>query len=76
MVSGDRTLHYFHVNARQFVADIVAVGFEDLEELNRKIQGLRAEIDQLELRACAIAGERADRISREEREVSTPTPWA
>lgn len=72
MIGPDRSLYYFHENARQFIADIAAVGFDDLEELARKISGLRAEIDQLELRACAIAGEQADRVAREERETAIP----
>ena len=62
----------FRDNALDFIAEICDVGFDDLPELARKLQSLRAEIDQLEVRACAIAGERADRIARDERETSIP----
>lgn len=62
-MSGDRTLFYFSQNAPQFVADIVDVGFDDLPELARKIQGLRAEIDQVESKAQAIADEQAERMA-------------
>lgn len=64
VVSNDRSLMAFQANALEFIDEIVTkVGFDDLEELARKIQGLRAEIDQLEVRACAIAGEQAERMN-------------
>lgn len=62
----------FRDNALQYIADVCDIGFDDLPELNRKLQGLRCEIDQLEVRACAIAGEEMDRVAREERETSIP----
>jgi hypothetical protein len=62
-VSGDRTLFYFSENAPQFVADIVDVGFDDLPELARKIQGLREEIDTVEAKARAIADEQAEHMN-------------
>jgi len=71
-MSGDRSLMIFRDNALQFIADVCDVGFDDLPELARKLQGLRAEIDQLEYRACSIATSAADRIAREERETSIP----
>lgn len=71
-MSGDRTLVMFRANALAFVAEIVDTGFDDLPELARKIEGLRNEIDQLEVKACVIAGEQVDRIAREERTTSVP----
>jgi hypothetical protein len=53
----------FRDNSLQFIADAIDVGFDDLPELGRKLQGLRNEIDQLEVRACAIAGEQAERMT-------------
>lgn len=71
-MSGDRSLTIFYTNALMFIGEILDVGMDDLPELARKIQGLRNEIDQLEFRACAIAGEQADRRARDERETSIP----
>lgn len=62
-ISNDRSLMAFHENALQFIADILDCGFDDLPELALKVQGLRNEIDQLEVRACAIAGEQAERMT-------------
>lgn len=68
----DRSLMIFRDNALDFIADVCDVGFEDLPELARKLQGLRAEIDQLELRACAIAGEQDHERGLEEKETAIP----
>jgi hypothetical protein len=62
-MTNDRALVSFRDNSLQFIADVCDIGFDDLEELNRKLQGLRNEIDQLEVRACAIAGEQAERMA-------------
>ena len=62
-MTNDRALMIFRDNALQFIADVCDTAFDDLPELNRKLQGLRNEIDQLEVRACAIAGEQAERMT-------------
>jgi hypothetical protein len=72
VVSGDRALLSFYASASELVNDITTkIGFDDLEALNRAIQKLRGEIDQLEVRACAIAGEQNER-AKEEMECSIP----
>lgn len=61
-VTGDRTLATFHENARQLIADIADIGFDDLPELARKLAGLREEIDTVERKAEAIGNEQAERM--------------
>lgn len=71
-MTGDRSLMSFRDNMLVFIGYVCDSGFSDLPQLARYIQGMRGEINLLEDKACAIAGEQADRIAREERETAIP----
>jgi hypothetical protein len=62
-IGGDRALMEFRDSILNLLGEICDIGFDDLPELLLKLDGMRAECNQVQARAEQVADEQAERMA-------------